>query len=99
MRATIHLLAPDDDVKSQTWFKGDEDGKPTQAERIRFIVQSKSGADAAIGTGGVVDTKVGRLGRQLYQRASKGFHAGAQREEVQKIAGWVEAVLNEILPP
>lgn len=36
-RATIHLLAPDADVRER-WYKG-VDGKPTQAERIRYITQ------------------------------------------------------------
>lgn len=98
MRGAMHLLAPDDEVEAQSWFVGDDRGRPTQAERIRFIVQSKSGADSTVETAEIVDTKVGRLGRQLYQRASKAFHAGTQRDEVGKIVGWVEAVLNEILP-
>jgi hypothetical protein len=98
MRGAMHLLAPDDEVEAQTWFVGDDKGRPTQAERIRYIVQSKSGAESTIETAEIVDTKVGRLGRQLYQRASKAFHAGTQRDEVGKIVGWVEAVLNEILP-
>ncbi len=98
MRAAIHLLSPDEDVKGEDWFEGDEKGRPTQAERIRYIVQSKSESDSPTETAEVVDTKVGRLGRQLYQRASKAFHVGTQREELRKIVGWVEAVLNEILP-
>lgn len=97
MRGAMHLLAPDDDVKAEVWFVG-YDGRPTQAERIRYIVQSKAGEESTVGTAEVVDEKVGRLGRLLYKRASKSFHAGTQREEVRKIVGWVEAVLNEILP-
>jgi hypothetical protein len=98
MRATIHLLSPDEEVAAQEWFVGDDNGRPTQAERIRFVVQSKSGADSAIEAAEIIDTKVGRFGRQLYQRASKSFHAGTQRDEVGRIATWVDAVLNEILP-
>jgi hypothetical protein len=98
LRGAMHLLAPDDDVKAEAWFVGHE-GRPMQAERIRYIIQSKSGADSAIETAEVIDEKVSRLGRLLYQRASKSFHAGTQRDEVGKIVVWVEAVLNEILPP
>ena len=99
MRGAIHLLSPDDEVRAQAWYVGVE-GRPTQAERIRFILQSRQGvgSDSAIETAEVVDTKVGRLGRLLYQRASRAFHAGTQRDEVRRIVGWVEAVLNEILP-
>jgi hypothetical protein len=35
----------------------------------------------------------------LYSRTSGAFHAGTQREELDRIVGYVEAVLNEILPP
>ena len=35
----------------------------------------------------------------LYTRASGAFHAGTLRAEVDRIVGYVEAVLNEILPP
>ncbi len=44
MRGAMHLQAPDDKVEAQTWFVGDDSGRPMQAERIRYIVQSKSGA-------------------------------------------------------
>ena len=98
MRAVIHLMAPDGEVSEQDWFVG-HDGHPTQAERIRYVMQSRSTAESPMETADVVDTKVGLLGRQLYQRASRAFHVGTQREELRKILGWVEAVLNEILPP
>jgi hypothetical protein len=99
MRAAIHLLAPDDDVRSQSWYRGHE-GRPTQAERVRFIVQQRSGggSEAPFEASEIVDTKVGYLGRTLYTRASRAFHAGAQREEVDLVLGYVDAVLNEILP-
>ena len=99
MRAVIHRLAPTDDVQEQTWYVGRDD-KPTQAERIRFILESRSRAEkSATDAAGMVDDRVGKLGRTLYTRASRAFHAGTQREEVSKIVGYVEAVLNEVLPP
>ena len=35
----------------------------------------------------------------LYSRASGAFHVGTQPAELERIAGYVDAVLNEILPP
>jgi hypothetical protein len=98
MRGAIHLLAPDGDVRAQPWFQGDQ-GRPTQTERIRYILQQSSASEAAPGEAAdIVDTKVARLGRLLYSRASGAFHAGTQRAEVNRIVGYAEAVLNEILP-
>lgn len=98
MRAVIHLLAPDEEVQAQDWYVG-HDGRPTQAERIRYIVQQRSEGEASpIEAADVVDTKVGRLGRVLYARASRALHVGTQRDELNRIVTYVEAVLNEILP-
>jgi Predicted pPIWI-associating nuclease len=98
MRAAIHLLAPDEDVQAQEWYVGYE-GRPTQAERIRYIVQQRSEGEASpVEAAEIVDTKVGRLGRVLYSRASRAFHVGTQRDELNRITTYVEAVLNEILP-
>jgi hypothetical protein len=98
MRAVIHLLAPDEEVQAQDWYVGNE-GRPMQAERLRYIVQQRAaGGSSAIEAADIVDTKVGTLGRTLYQRASGAFHAGTQRDELDRIVGYVEAILNEILP-
>jgi hypothetical protein len=98
LRVSVHLLAPDEAVMAESWFVGDQ-GRPTQAERIRYIVQQSSGQEASpTETAEVVEQKVGQLGRTLYRRASRALHAGTQRDEVDRIVGYVEAVLNEILP-
>lgn len=98
MRATIQLLAPDEEVQAQDWYVGHE-GRPTQAERIRYVVQQRSEGEASpVEAAEIVDTKVGRLGRVLYSRASRAFHTGTQREELDRVVNYVEAVLNEVLP-
>jgi hypothetical protein len=100
MRGAIQLLASDQDVQAQSWYVGHQ-GRPTQAERIRYIVQERSGGgdEAPIEAADVVETKVGRLGRTLCSRTSRALHAGTQRDELDRIVAYVEAVLNEILPP
>lgn len=99
MRAVIHELSPDDDVRARSWYVGHED-RPTQAERIRHILESRSETEtSATNTAGIVEEKVATFGRDLYRRASRALHTGAQREELRKIVRWVEAVLIEILPP
>jgi hypothetical protein len=97
MRAAIHILAPDNAVAGQAWFVGHQ-GRPTQAERIRFILQEGRGERSAVETAEVVEQKVAELGRSLYTRASQAFHAGAKRAEVERALAYVRAILNEILP-
>jgi len=99
MRAAMHKLAPDGEVNKQKWFVGDKNRNPTQAERIRFVVQGGDNWKSANSTAETVEEKVGQMGRSLYGRASKAFHAGTQKREVEKILGYVRALLDEMLPP
>ena len=89
MRAAIHLFAPDEEVRKQVWFKGNEqDGNPTQAERVRYAVQQRGRSrDQVQGTGEVIDQLVGRIGRETYKVGSKAFHAGVVRKDVETLAG------------
>lgn len=98
MRAVVHKLAPDDKVKTEPWFAGDKDGKPTQAERIRYAAQGSATWETARDSAEAIEQRVGALGRRLYGRASKAFHSGTERQEVNAILGYVRAVLADILP-
>lgn len=102
LRAAIQQLAPDVEVKAQTWFKGHEQGgkvNPTQAERTRYAVQNRGGStDQAKATDELIEELVGKVSRETYQVGSKSFHAGAIQGDVEKLAGWVFALLDEILP-
>jgi hypothetical protein len=102
-RATIHLLALDSDVAAQKWFKGDDRGKPTQAERIRYIAQEggirdEEAEDQVKNADEFIDLKLGSLGRATYRRANRALHAGTRPKEVRSIANFVVAVLDEVLP-
>ena len=98
MRVVVHKLAPDDKVKAEPWFTGDDDGKPTQAERIRYAAQGSGTWETARDSAETIEQRVGALGRRLYGRASKAFHSGTERKEVNAILGYVRAVLADILP-
>lgn len=99
MRAVIHRLVPDGEVKAEAWFKG-EGGNPTQAERVRHAAERRgaASADPAVEASGLVEERLGRLGRSVYQRASKALHAGTQRAEARKIINAVVLVLDDVLP-
>jgi hypothetical protein len=102
MRAAIQLFSSDEKIREQPWYVGTKQGSatnPTQAERLRYVVQLRGGdlsqvADAV----DMVDERIARLGRRVYQRASAALHAETQRREVRKLTGWVFAVLDEVLP-
>lgn len=102
LRAAIQKLAPDVDVKAQPWFKGYEQGgkvNPTQVERTRYAVQNRGGStDQAKATDELIEELVGKVSRETYQVGSKSFHAGAIQGEVEKLAGWIFALLDEALP-
>lgn len=99
VRGAVHFLTPDDEaIKSQGWFEG-HDHRPTQAERIRFILQGQEREHQhAVEAAELVEMKTASIGRRLYRRASKAFHAGTQREEVERIAMYAKAFLLDVVP-
>lgn len=102
MRATVQLLAPDEEIRKQPWFKGIPQGNktnPSQTERTRYAVQQRKGdKDQARHIDQLADELVGQIGRQTYKSGSGALHAGAMQAKVRKLTGWVFAILDEILP-
>jgi predicted pPIWI-associating nuclease len=102
MRAAVQLLAPDEEIRKQAWFKGVTQGNkqnPTQAERIRYAVQQQGGdKDQAGKTNELIDQLIGEIGRQTYSVGSSAVHAGTVRAKVRKLTGWVFMILDEVLP-
>jgi hypothetical protein len=102
MRATVQSLAPDNLIEKQPWYIGIEQGgkrNPSQAERIRYAVQQQGGdKDQVKGIDELVDQLVGQIGRQTYSSGSSALHAGTVQAKVRKLAGWVFAILDEVLP-
>ena len=99
LRGAVARLAPDAAVIAQQWFLGHE-GRPTHAERTRYALQQNRGVvdDQILKADDILETKIGRLSRSLYERTSKALHAGTQRREAAKIVHWVEVLLDEVLP-
>jgi hypothetical protein len=102
MRAAVQLLAPDDKVRKQPWFVGTKQGEkmnPSQAERTRYAVQQRGGTPEQVkDLDSLVDELVGQISRRTYSAGSRAFHAGTQQQDVRKLARWVFAVLDEVLP-
>lgn len=102
MRATIQLMAPDDEVRKQPWFVGHKQGNkvnPTQAERGRYAVQLRGGsAEQTKDADALIDELVGQISRLTYTTGSAALHAGTQQARVRKLTGWVFSILDEVLP-
>jgi hypothetical protein len=103
MRAAVQLLAPDDEIRKQGWYVGIEQGgkrNPSQAERTRYAAQQRRGSKEQVqDIDALIDELIGQISRRTYVVGSGAFHAGADREAVWKLAGWVWALLDEVLPP
>lgn len=102
MRATVQLMAPDDEIRKQPWYVGIEQGgkrNPSQAERTRYAVQQRHGSkDQVQDVDALIDELVGQVGRRTYTVGSGKFHAGTDQAAVWKLTGWVWAILDEVLP-
>lgn len=101
LRAAIQLLAPDEEIRKQPWFEGIKQGNrqnPSQAERMRYAVQQLQGDyDRAAEVSELIDQRIGRLARLVYQQASKAFHADDQQQEVRRLVGYVFVLLDDVL--
>jgi hypothetical protein len=102
LRQAIDVMAPDDRVRKQSWFKGYvKDGKVqvTQTERTRYVAQLRGGDyRAASEATEIIDHRIGRLGRMVYTSGSAALHAETQQTEVRKMMGYIFAVLDDVLP-
>ncbi len=102
LRASIQILAPEKEVKRQPWFEGVRQGtslNASQSERLRYAVQQR-GTDLRHATevSDMIDERIGRIGRMVYQRASAAFHAKNQQREVRVLVAYVLALLDDVLP-
>jgi Predicted pPIWI-associating nuclease len=102
LRQAIDAMAPDDQVRRQSWFKGyvkDGNVEATQAERVQYAAQLRGGDyRAANEATEIIDQRIGRLGRMVYKSGSAALHAETQQTEVRKMMGYVFAVLDDVLP-
>lgn len=102
LRETLDLLAPDDDVTSQTGFvleKGQT--KPTMKQKTQYILsvrgRTKTKRLLAEKSVDLVDTLAGEITRALYNQASLATHVEASRADVLKIKRYVDTVFFDLL--
>lgn len=98
----LHTLAPDEEVKSQRWYRQDKNTPgPTQAQRARFIMEQygaeereRQAVEEQIRT---FEEQVGRTVRAIYNRASDAAHRTKDKDEVNRILRYFNTVAHDLL--
>ena len=102
LRETLDLLAPDADVKAQSWYKPEEGQKqPTMKQKTRYILtsrgQNRTQRGSAEKMSGLIEELSGDVMRAVYNQASLATHVHQSKVEVQKIKRYVDTVLFDLL--
>lgn len=102
MVATIlRLLAPDDDVVLQSWYKQDVGTVgPTQKQRVKYILlrnQGGSKREGVLSEIDIIEQMTADLVRSTYSRASDAAHRMKGRAEARRIFRYFEAFAYDLL--
>jgi hypothetical protein len=102
LRDVIDELAPDDKVIASDGFAPEKDRtKPTQGQKVKFILRARKSRSSAIDTVRksleAVDAAIADLARSTYNRGSASTHSATDGVEVRRIKAYVDAVLAELL--
>jgi Predicted pPIWI-associating nuclease len=95
----LRTLAPDNEVKSQPWYKQESD-RPTQKQRVRYILQKRGSSSTQREVTekiDILDEMLGELVRSTYSRASDAAHTYEPRKEVKRLLGYFEAFAHDLL--
>jgi hypothetical protein len=102
LREVIDHLAPDDKVSASTGFqleKGQD--KPTQKQKVRFILKARRSSGAAVTVAqaslDTVDEAVAALARSTYRRGSVSTHVATSAREIKSFKRYIDALLAELL--
>jgi hypothetical protein len=102
LREVIDHLAPDDKVMTTQGFKlEDNQNRPTQRQKVRYILKARRSPSAAVevaeGSLGTVDQAIATLARSTYTRGAVSTHVGGAITEIKKFKRYVDALLGELL--
>jgi len=102
LREVIDELAPDDKVMASDGFALEKNRtKPTQAQRVKYILRARKSRSAAIDTARqsleTVEAAIAHLARSTYNRGSASTHSATDGVEVRRIKANIDAVLAELL--
>jgi hypothetical protein len=102
LREVMDHLAPDDQVMASPGFQLEEpQPRPTQRQKVRFILRSRRSLSAAVAVAeaslSTVEEAVASLVRTTYTRGSVSTHTATDGAEIRNLKRYVEALLAELL--
>lgn len=109
LTGVLHKLAPNEDVEATDWYKEArrsgvrKESAPTRAERTKYILRSRMKGSAVTDTAEThmvsVEGRLGDVVNATYKRGAAVTHLGGERDELQNLLPYVNALLRELLPP
>jgi hypothetical protein len=97
----LRLLAPDDSVKSRSWYKQEPNTSgPTHKQRVRYILQERNAGSKELKVTekiSLLDEMIEELVRDTYSRASDAAHRYKPRDEVKRIVDYFEVFAKDLL--
>jgi hypothetical protein len=102
LREVMDHLAPDQQVKDAPGFQFEgEQTKPTQRQKVRFILKARRAGSSAIDnveeTLETVDAAIASLARTTYTRGAASTHTAPVSQEIRNLKRYTDAVLAELL--
>ncbi len=102
LRETLDLLAPDEKVKQEPWFKLEQNcSAPTMKQKVRFVLsyrgKNKTQRSLPEKSLDLIESLCGEITRAVYDRASVSTHLLTTRQEVTQIKRYLDAVLFDVL--
>lgn len=108
LTGALHILAPTERVQAMDWYRearrsgARSESTPTRAERVRFILRSRSQGSTQTETAETfmssVEERLAGVVNSTYKRGSAAAHGGTERSEVQQLLQYINALLRELLP-
>jgi hypothetical protein len=102
LREVMDQLAPDDQVQDSPGFHFEgAQTRPTQKQKVRFILKARRTGSAAIetaqGTLQTVDESIAALARVAYTRGAASAHTSPVQTEIRNLKRYIDALLAELL--
>jgi hypothetical protein len=102
LRETLDHLAPDADVEASDGFKLEKNQtKPTQKQKVRYVLRSRGVSKTALktpeATASLVDERTVSVTRASYERGNLSAHIASTGQEVRQLKMYVDSVLGELL--
>jgi len=101
VREVLDHLAPDDEVLKTINLDKDQK-KPTMQQKAAFILGTMSVGEKAKKTAedavrAIENSPASFLVRSVYNRASASVHGGSDRQEIDRLKNYTDAVLSDLL--